>query len=45
VGWRTAVDAAPYLVGEHNRTVEPDELFDKLKPFKERVAEDIRDEG
>jgi hypothetical protein len=23
--------------------VPPDELYEKLKPFKERVAEDIRD--
>ncbi len=43
--WRTAVDAAPWLVGESepNEAVPPDELFDKLKPFKEKVAEDIRD--
>ena len=42
--WRTAVDAAPWLVGESEpqEAVPPDELFDKLKPFKERVAEDIR---
>jgi hypothetical protein len=45
-GWRTAVDAAPWLVGtaEPKEEASPDELFDKLKPFKERVAEDIRDE-
>lgn len=43
--WRTAVDAAPWLVGESDpdEAVQPDELYDKLKPFKERVAEDIRD--
>lgn len=43
--WRTAVDAAPWLVGENepHEEVPPDELFDKLKPFKEKVAEDIRD--
>ena len=43
--WRTAVDAAPWLVGESDphEAVAPDELYDKLKPFKERVAEDIRD--
>jgi hypothetical protein len=42
--WRTAVDAAPWLVGESEpqEALPPDELFDKLKPFKERVAEDIR---
>jgi hypothetical protein len=44
--WRTAVDAAPWLVGESDpdEAVPPDELYDKLKPFKERVAEDIRDD-
>jgi hypothetical protein len=43
--WRTAVDAAPWLVGESDphEAVPPEELYDKLKPFKERVAEDIRD--
>ena len=43
--WRTAVDAAPWLVGESDpqEAVPPDELYQKLKPFKERVAEDIRD--
>jgi len=42
--WRTAVDAAPWLLGESDpdEAVPPDELYDKLKPFKERVAEDIR---
>jgi hypothetical protein len=42
--WRTAVDAAPWLVGESepHEEVPPDELYDKLKPFKERVAEDIK---
>jgi hypothetical protein len=45
--WRTAVDAAPWLVGESDpeEPIAPDELYDKLKPFKERVAEDIRDDG
>jgi hypothetical protein len=45
--WRTAVDAAPWLVGESDpqEAVPPDELYDKLKPFKERVSEDIRDDG
>ena len=44
--WRTAVDAAPWLVGESepHEEVPPDELYDKLKPFKERVAEDIRED-
>ena len=40
--WRTAVEAAPYLLGS-KRKVEAEELFEDLKPFKELVAEDIRD--
>jgi hypothetical protein len=43
VGWRTAVEAAPYLAGSPEEEVDPDELFDKLKPFKDKVSEDIRD--
>jgi hypothetical protein len=45
--WRTAVDAAPWLVGESepHEEVPPDELYDKLKPFKERVARDIEDDA
>jgi hypothetical protein len=43
--WRTAVDAAPWLVGDSEPDAElpPDELYDKLKPFKDKVAEDIRE--
>lgn len=43
--WRTAVDAAPWLVGESepHDEVPPEQLYDKLKPFKDRVAEDIKD--
>jgi hypothetical protein len=43
--WRTAVEAAPWLVGESDPedAVAPDDLYEKLKPFKERVAEDIRE--
>jgi hypothetical protein len=46
-GWRTAVEAAPWLVGtaEPQEEEDPDELFEKLKPFKDRVAEDIRADG
>ena len=45
VAWRTAVDAAPWLLGEApSGGVDPDEAFEKLQPFKERVAEDIRDD-
>jgi hypothetical protein len=43
--WRTAVDAAPWLVGESapREAVPPDDVYDKLKPFKDRVAADIKD--
>ena len=43
--WRTAVEAAPWLVGESepHEEVPPDELYEKLKPFKEQVAEDIKE--
>jgi hypothetical protein len=46
-GWRTAVEAAPWLVGDSDQTdeVPPDEMFEKLKPFKDRVAEDIREDS
>ena len=39
--WRTAVEAAPWLVGEPEKAVDPDELYEKLKPFEQRVADDI----
>jgi hypothetical protein len=42
--WRTAVEAAPWLVGDsdpHAKT-RPEELYETLKPFKDRVAEDIK---
>lgn len=45
VAWKTAVDAAPWLLGEAPEGgVDPDEAFDKLQPFKKRVADDIREE-
>lgn len=45
VAWKTAVDAAPWLLGEAPEGgVDPDEAFEKLQPFKERVAEDIRED-
>ena len=42
--WRTAVEAAPYLLGDEARDGEtpPEEAFEKLKPFKDLVSEDIR---
>lgn len=39
--WRTAVEAAPWLTGEPRKAVPPKELYDNLKPFEQRVAEDI----
>jgi hypothetical protein len=43
--WRTAVDAAPWLVGsDPHDEVAPDKLYEKLKPFKDRVAEDIKND-
>jgi hypothetical protein len=47
VGWGTAVEAAPWLLGTDKPTEEipPDELFEKLEPFKRRVADDIREGG
>ena len=47
VAWKTAMDAAPYLLpGDAvEREIPADELFEKLQPFKERVAEDIEDGG
>jgi hypothetical protein len=43
--WRTAVDAAPWLVGESDPQAKtsPDELYETLKPFKDKVAEDIKE--
>jgi hypothetical protein len=45
VAWKAATDAAPWLLGtdQPKEAVPPDELYDKLRPFKERVAEDIED--
>jgi hypothetical protein len=43
--WRTAVEAAPWLVGESDPHAKssPEELYETLKPFKDKVAEDIKD--
>jgi hypothetical protein len=42
--WSTAVEAAPWLLGssQPEEEIPPDELYEKLEPFKRRVAEDIR---
>jgi hypothetical protein len=48
VAWKTAIDAAPYLLAEEavEDDVPPEELFEKLQPFKELVADDLRsDDG
>ena len=47
VAWNTAVEAAPWLIGtsEPEEPLEPDELYDKLEPFKQRGSEDIRRHG
>jgi hypothetical protein len=43
VGWKSAIEAAPFLLpGDAvEREIPADELFAKLQPFKELVAEDI----
>jgi hypothetical protein len=45
VAWNTAVEAAPWLLGstEPGEEIPPDELYEKLEPFKRRVADDIRE--
>ena len=47
VPWKTAIEAAPYLLSEQavEEEVPPEELFEKLQPFKELVAEDIEADG
>ena len=44
VAWNTAVEAAPLLVGDE-RGVAAVDLFSKLKPFKDLVADDIERGG
>jgi hypothetical protein len=46
VAWRTAMEAAPYILGGDavEREVPPDEFFEKIKPLKDLVADDIRPE-
>jgi hypothetical protein len=45
VAWNTAVEAAPWMLGSRDpeREIPPEELFDRLEPFKRLVAEDIRE--
>ena len=45
VAWKTAIEAAPWLLGDAPKGgVDADEAFEKLRPFKELVAEDIADD-
>src|SRR5690242_11361974 len=46
IAWRTAIEAAPYILGGDavDREVPPEELFEKVKPLKDLVADDIRDD-
>lgn len=45
--WDTAVEAAPWILGsrEPHEAVPPEDLYERLHPFKELVAEDIRRAG
>jgi hypothetical protein len=45
--WEVAVEAAPWLVGtrQPDKPIAARELFARLKPFQEEVAEDIRRDG
>jgi|SRR5918911_672656 hypothetical protein len=44
--WRTAIEAAPYILGGDavEREVPAEEFFEKMKPLKDLVADDIRPE-
>ncbi|HKG43288.1 MAG TPA: hypothetical protein VKB10_03465 [Gaiellaceae bacterium] len=44
--WRTAMEAAPFILGGDavEREVPAEEFFEKMKPLKDLVADDIRDE-
>jgi hypothetical protein len=45
VAWNTAVEAAPWMLGtrEPEEEIPPEELYEKLEPFKRLVADDIRE--
>jgi hypothetical protein len=45
VAWKTAMEAAPDLVGSEEREISPRDLFAKLQPFKQLAAEDIEQNG
>jgi hypothetical protein len=42
--WETALEAAPWIVGtrEPQEPLPAEELYERLHPFKELVADDIR---
>ena len=44
---RVGEEAAPWVLGssEPEREIPPEELYEKLEPFKRRVSEDIRRHG
>jgi hypothetical protein len=44
VAWNATIEAAPWLLGTSapKTPVPPEEVFEKLQPFKELVADDIR---
>jgi hypothetical protein len=46
VAWRTAIEAAPYILGGEavEREIPPEEFFEKIKPLKDLVADDIHPE-
>jgi hypothetical protein len=41
VAWATVLETAPWLLGttEPGETIPPDELYERLEPFKRRIAE------
>jgi hypothetical protein len=43
VEWQAAVEAGPLLVGPRQRAVPPDDLYGRLKPCEDVVADDIRE--
>ena len=47
VAWKTAIEAAPFLLSGDavEREVPAEEVFERLQPFKELVAEDIQSGG
>ena len=47
VAWKTAVEAAPWLLGtsQPSTGVEPEKLYERLNRFKDLIAEDIERGG